>query len=268
MKGGVREFRHSHAWRALSGAVAGAVAFHLVLASGAAGQTGRMGPDHGAGTMELDRMIRTFVLADVLEYEPRRTHQSAHLEALGWIGDDYNRVWLRVLSEQPTHGQGGDYQGDALYGRLVSPFWNALIGGRVDTRQWAGRRATRGLFAVGLEGIPPYWIELEPTVYVSPSGDVSARVETATDVLFTQRLIVQPRVEINAAAQRVPDFGVGAGINDLNVGVRARYEFTRKFAPYVGLNWFRRTGETAALARRTGEFTSYATVVFGVRAWR
>lgn len=245
-----------------------ALLFSVAIGRRSTAQTGSGVRGHGAGTMELDRVVRTFLLADVLEYEARSSHQSAHFEGLGWIGGDYNRLWLRALSEQPTHEGTGDYQVDALYGRLVSPFWNALAGARFDSRQWDGRRVNRGLAAIGLEGIAPYWFEMEPTLYVSQKGDVSARFETATDFLISQRLIVQPRVEINAAAQRVPAFGVGSGINDVNVGVRARYEFTRKFAPYVGVSWLRRTGETAALARRAGEIDGYRTIVFGLRAWR
>lgn len=225
-------------------------------------------PGHAAGTMELDRVVRTFLLTDVLEYEARSSHQSVHFEGLGWIGGDYNRLWLRALGEQPTNEGTGDYQVDAYYGRLISPFWNALAGARVDSREWDGRRVNRGLLAIGLEGIAPYWFETEPALYVSQKGDVSARFEAATDVLFSQRFIVQPRLEVNAAAQRVPEFGVGSGINDVNIGFRARYEFTRKFAPYIGVSWVRRTGETAVLARRAGEIDGYRAIVFGLRAWR
>ena len=226
------------------------------------------GSTHGAGTMELDRVVRTFLLADVLEYEGRSSHESVHFEGLGWIGGDCNRLWLRALSEQPINEGAGDFQVDALYGRLVSPFWSALAGARVDSRLWQGRRVNRGLLSLGLEGLAPYWFEIEPTLYVSHKGDISARFETATDFLFTQRLILQPRIEINAAAQRVPEFGTGRGVNDVNIGLRARYEFTRKFAPYVGVSWVQRTGETAALARRVGEIAGYRAIVFGVRSWR
>lgn len=260
--------RQKH-WRLFVARFAGA----FVLLGAAAprpslAQGGGAMPAHGIGTMELDRVLRTFLLADVLEYEARSSHESAHFEGLGWIGGDYNRLWLRALAEQPTNEGTGDYQVDAYYGRLISPFWNALAGARVDSREWNGRRVNRGLLAIGLEGIAPYWFETEPTLYVSQKGDVAARFEAATDVLFSQRLIVQPRLEVNAAAQRVPEFGVGSGINDVNIGFRARYEFTRKFAPYIGVSWVRRTGETAVLARRAGEIDGYRAIVFGLRAWR
>jgi copper resistance protein B len=235
-------------------------------ASSLAQMTGPMAS--GAGSMQMDRTVRTFLLADVLEYDHAAVDRALHFEGLAWIGGDYHRIWIRALAEQPTTGGGGKYQADAFYGRLISPFWTALVGGRLDTRSFDGKQATRGVVALGLEGLAPYWFELEPTLYVSQSGDVSARVETAFDLLFSQRFIVQPRVEFNAALQAVPAFGVGSGLNDIEVGARARYEFRREFAPYVGFNWRRRTGGTAALVRRAGESVGEGSIVVGVRLWR
>ena len=109
---------------------------------------------------------------------------------------------------------------------------------------------------------------MEPTLYVSDKGDVSFEFETAFDLLFTQRLILQPRFEINAAVQAVPEIGVGSGINDVEIGVRMRYEVYRKFAPYIGVSLLRRTGATAALAHDLGESSSTGTVMAGLRIWR
>ena len=227
-------------------------------------------------SMRLDREIRTFLLADVLDIEPNGGDRPVHLEGLGWIGGDYHRLYLRAIGEQPTTGGAGGLQADVLYGRLISPFWTMVAGARLDTRAGpetvvAGtsrRRATRGLLALGLQGLAPYWLEMEPTLFVSKEGDVSARFESAFDLLFTQRLILQPRVELNAAIQKVPEFGVGSGVNDVELGARMRYEIRRKFAPYVGVSWSRRAGGTAAMARANGEPVRGSGVVIGVRLWR
>ena len=227
-------------------------------------------------SMRLDREIRTFLLADVLDIQPNGADRPVNLEGLGWIGGDYNRLYLRAIGVRPTTGGGGDLQTDVLYGRLISPFWTAVAGARLDTRAGsetvaggtARRRATRGLLAFGLEGLAPYWLEMEPTLFVSREGDVSARFETAFDLLFTQRLILQPRLELNAAVQQVPEFGVGSGLNDVALGARMRYEIRRKFAPYVGVSWSRRAGGTAAMARANGEAVRSSGVVLGVRLWR
>jgi copper resistance protein B len=158
---------------------------------------------------------------------------------------------------------------DVTYGRVVSPFWTALVGGRVEMRGLgSAQHNTRGLLALGFEGLAPYWFEMEPMLYVSNKGQVSGRFTTTIELYFTQRLILQPRLETNFAVQQVPELGIGSGVNDVELGARMRYEIRREFAPYVGLDWFRRTGATAGLARSAGEAVKEAGLVAGVRMWR
>jgi copper resistance protein B len=218
-------------------------------------------------SMELDRKIRVYTLADLLEYVPAGKG-SIRADGLAWIGGDYNRVYLRLDGEQPFGGSDGETDIDIAYGRLVSPFWTALLGGRIEMRGFgSARRNTRGLLALGFEGLAPYWLEMEPTLYVSSKGQVSGRFATSVDLLFTQRLILQPRIETNFAIQKVPELGIGSGVNDIELGARMRYEIRREFAPYVGLVWFRVTGGAAPLARRAGEPIREAGLVAGVRMW-
>ena len=271
-------------WRAgvrALGVAAVALLLQAVLTPPAGAQgtgTGSMGGMKGMG---MERTVRTFLLADVLEYQPNASDRPVSFEGLAWIGGDYRRVFLRAQGDVPTTGEGGEVQGDVLFGRLLTPFWTAVAGARVDSRVAGvhrvtggaqagdgGGRVTRGMLAVGLVGIAPFWLEMEPMLYVSQDGDVSAEFETAFDLLLTQRLIVQPRLELSAAVQRVPEFGVGSGLNDVEVGARLRYEIRRKFAPYVGVSWVRRTSGTAAMARGAGEPVSAGVVVAGVRMWR
>lgn len=224
---------------------------------------------HGMSpSMRMDRAVRTLVRTDLLEYSTSESGSGLDIDAVGWIGGDFNRLWLRAEGAQPTSWRDGDWQLDAYYGRLVSPFWTALMGARVDTRVVGARRMTRGLVAIGLEGLAPYWFEMEPTLLVSQAGDISAQLTTSFDLLITQRLIVQPRLELNAAVQRVPTFNIAPGLNDIELGARARYEFRREFAPYAGVNWVRRTSGTAALARQAGEQVSEVSLVVGLRVWR
>lgn len=228
----------------------------------------RGGMHPGAEAMDLDRKIRVFGLADLLEYVPNGTG-AVRVDGLGWIGGDYNRLFLRLDGEQPFRGSDGQMALDVAYGRLISPFWTALLGGRLETRGLGGSSArSRGLLAVGLEGLAPYWFEMEPMLYVSDKGQVSGQFTTSLDLLFTQRLILQPRLETSFAVQAVRDLGIGSGINDVELGARMRYEFRRELAPYMGLSWTRKMGGTAALARNAGERVSEAGLVFGARVWR
>ncbi len=219
-------------------------------------------------TMNMDSRLRVFSLADLLEYVPGGTG-AIRVDGLGWIGGDYNRLYLRLDATQPFRGSGGDTEVDLTYGRLVTPFWTALAGGRVEVRGLgSSRRDTRTLLALGFEGLAPYWFEMEPTFYVSSTGQVSGRFASSIDLYFTQRLILQPRVETHFAVQQVRALGIGSGVNDIELGARMRYEVRREFAPYVGLVWFRRTGATAGLARSAGETVRQAGLVAGVRMWR
>ncbi|MFB6231508.1 MAG: copper resistance protein B [Salinibacter sp.] len=212
----------------------------------------------------MDDKIYPKVLFDQLEYVPKPAGQPVSLEAVGWVGGDLNRFWLRAEGQQSTLESEGETEIEALYGRLITPFFDAVAGVRVD-RSWEDAGKTRGHLAVGLQGVAPYRFEVEPTLYVSDDGNVSARFVAAYSFRFTQRLVLEPEAELNAALQDVPEWGVGTGINNLNLGLRLRYEFHRKFAPYVGYDQNWRFGETADLA---GGDAGDGAFVFGVRIWR
>lgn len=211
----------------------------------------------------MDDKSRASLLFDRLEYVSEPAGQPVSFEATGWVGGDVNRFWLRGEGEQSTVHREGETELEALYGRLISPFFDVVAGARVD-RRWGESADTRGLLAVGVQGLAPYQFEVEPTLYVSDAGNVSAQFKAAYHVLFTQRLKLEPELEAKAALQDVPEWGVGTGVNDLSLGLRLRYEFHRKFAPYVGYEHDWAFGETADLA---GEASSGAFVV-GVRVWR
>lgn len=224
----------------------------------------------GIGLEQLREMMDwgtgAFVLFDELEYAPGASGQPVGLEATAWYGGAYNRLWIRAEGEQLTAASGGEAEIEALYGRLITPYFDAVGGVRVDGR-WGDEDAARALLALGVQGLAPYWFEVAPTLYVSRDGDLSARFQASYEMLFTQRLVAEPEMEINAALQEVPEFGVGSGFNDVELGLRLRYEIRREFAPYVGYSWTRRIGETADFARAEGEAVSEDAVVAGLRMW-
>lgn len=221
-------------------------------------------PAHPVQAQTLDDKPHVFLLFHKLEYVPKPTDQPVELEATSWIGGDVNRLWLRTEGKQSTLHREGEVEAEALYGRLVSPFFDAVAGLRLD-RRWGAGGDTRGFLAVGLQGLAPYEFEVEPTLYVSQAGDLSAQFAASYHVLFTQRLKLESELETKMALQEVPEWGVGNGVNDVGLGVRLRYEFHRKFAPYVGYDHSWVFGETADFA---GGDASSGAFVFGVRIWR
>ena len=214
----------------------------------------------------MDSEPHWFALLDQLELAPNREGTPISGDATGWYGGDVNRLWIRAEAEQETERRTGEMQAEAFYGRLVSPFWDAVVGVRLDHR-WGGANATRAHLAIGLEGLAPYWFELEPTLYVSQDGDVSAQLEAEYELLITQRIVLQPRLEVQVAVQDVPEFSVGSGLSDLELGGRLRYEIRRELAPYVGVAWHRRIGDAASYARAAGDYVSNLSIVAGVRLW-
>jgi copper resistance protein B len=208
-----------------------------------------------------------FVLSEVLEYAPGGTGRPIRYDLLGWVGGPLNRVWAKAEGEQSTRSREGATELQLLYGRLISPFWDAQVGLRLDLGYGDGERNSRILAALGVQGLAPGWFEVEPSLFISQHGDVSASVTASYDLLLTQRLVAEPRVEVDAAVQDVPEFGVGSGLGVLELGLRVRYELLRELAPYLGISWERRLMEAADLARTAGESVQQLSVVAGLRLW-
>lgn len=210
----------------------------------------------------------TFVLTEVLEFAPNSGARPVAFDLVGWSGGSTHRLWLKADGAVATVGRAahGEYQ--ALYGRLISPFWDAQVGVRADLRSTTGRSVSRFGALIGLQGLAPNWFELEPSLFVTTQGNVSLDLTGSYDLYLTQRLIVQPRLETSVALRDEPDLGIGRGLSNASFGVRARYEVRREFAPYVGVLWERGFGRTAELARIAGDEASEVQLVLGLRFWR
>lgn len=224
----------------------------------------------GIGMEQLMDMMAwgtgSLILVDQLEYAPGGEGRPLSLDAIGWYGGAYNRLWFRAEGEQLTGESAGEGEAQLSYGRLVTAYFDALAGVRVDGR-WGDGSATRAHLAVGLQGLAPLRFEFSPTLFLSQDGDLSARLEAEYQMLITQRLVASPEIELNAALQEVPEWGVGKGLNDVELGLRLRYEIRREFAPYIGYSWTRRVGGSADFARLEGEDVSGGALVAGLRVW-
>lgn len=224
------------------------------------------------GSPVMDHERRLFTLVDVLEYRPRvggtGSNSDYRWDVEGWYGGDYNRLWFKTEGQQDTALK-PDYDMDlqVLYGRFLGKYYDFQVGGRMETQSFRGSNVTRGLGVIGLQGIVPYNYEFESALFIAQNGAVSARLSYTKDFLLTQRLILQGRVQTNVAIQRVEEFTTGSGLNNLEFGMRLRYEFHRKFAPYIGLSLDRSFGETATLVRQQGGDPSQIRFVTGLRLW-
>ncbi len=189
-------------------------------------------------------------------------HDLVVLDGQFWAGHDLNKFWLAAEVER-IGGETEEFELQALYGRAISPFWNLQVGARKDfspdpEREWG---------VLALHGVAPYYLEVDASLFLGGAGRTSVRVEAEYELLLTQRLILSPEVEINAYGFNDAETGAGSGIGEAEVGLRLRYEIYRKFAPYVGLNWHKKLGETADFARAKGNDIEDTQLVLGIRAW-
>ncbi|MGK2911592.1 MAG: copper resistance protein B [Sphingobium sp.] len=216
-----------------------------------------------AMTKEHGGMRYSQLMVDRLEYRAQKGDDGYHWEGEGWIGGDINRLAVKSEGEGERVGRLESAEVQALYSRAIDPWWNIVAGVRQDFRP----RPQRTYATIGIEGLAPYWFEVETQAFLSDKGDAHLRLEGSYDQRITQRLILQPAAEVNIAAQDVPELGIGSGFSDIELGLRLRYEIAREFAPYVGVNWERKLGDSARKARLAGESASARSVVMGVRFW-
>jgi copper resistance protein B len=231
----------------------------------AAGQPAQ--PQNAAGQWEppvMDNRIFGHVLFNQFEGRTNGPDDEFRWDGEGWIGTDMNKLWFKSEGFF-ENGRTTDGDTEALYDRPI-PFlryFDAQAGVRYDLDSNPGR--TWG--AVGIEGLAPYFFELEPTFYFSDGGRVAGRIEGSYDVLITNRLIAQPQIEMNFYSKSDPSRGVGSGLSDLDTGLRIRYEISRKFAPYIGFAYNQSFGETATLTRQEGGIVHDPRFIFGARIW-
>ncbi len=206
--------------------------------------------------------LNSFVLLDRLEAWDADHGSGQAWEAQAWIGGDINRLWLRSEGERED-GRTASSDLEVLYGHSVSAWWDVVAGIRhdfrpADSRTWA---------ALGVQGMAPYKFELAATAYLGESGHAAATLEVEYELLLTNRLILQPLVELRFNAKDDPLRRAGSGLGKIESGLRLRYEFNRQFAPYVGIVHERVFGGTADYRRAEGEGVEDTRVVAGVRIW-
>lgn len=237
----------------------------LGLACFAVSAQSQNAPGH-LGKPVMDDKIYSMVLVDQLEHAFDHPSNSLRFNGLSWIGGDYNRIWINTEGTRRYNGDLEDTDVQVLYGRLIAPFWD--LQGGVRYFRPRPHAPSRGAAVFGIQGLAPYRFEVQAAAFVSHKGEVSARAEVECDILLTQRLVAQPRIETNIAVQKAPELGIGRGFNDAELGLRVRYEIKREFAPYIGFIWTSKFSQTAAFARAQNDPIRNLGLVLGVRMWR
>ncbi|MEW5756297.1 MAG: copper resistance protein B [Pseudomonadota bacterium] len=183
-------------------------------------------------------------------------------ELQGWFGGSFERAVVQAEGEVDG-GKLQEGRAELSWAHAIAPFWDAQLGVRYDH----GVDPERGWLAFGVQGLAPYWFETSVTLYVGDAGRTALRVEADYELLITQKLIVQPRIEANLYGKRDAERELGSGLSDLAAGIRLRYEIRREFAPYIGVEWAGKYGGTADHARAAGEAAKETRAVAGLRLW-
>ena len=215
------------------------------------------------GFEKTDQLPVSMVLVDQAEFISGNEGDGFAWSAQIANGGDNDKLWLRSQGLKVSGERLDPETGvEALWWHAYSPFWGRTLGIRQDI----GRGAHTWL-AVGIEGLAPYWFDVELTGYVSDAGHLAARLKASYDMLLTNRLIMTPSLDTNIFSKEQKERRLGSGISNLELGVRLRYEVQRKFAPYVGFAWERSFGGTADFKRAAGDPVTERRFVAGVRLW-
>ncbi len=213
--------------------------------------------DHHGATRQL------YVMTDRLEVQSADEGDTLVWDGNAWYGGDVNKLWLKSEGDYSLETDDlEEAEVQALWSRAISPYFDLQGGLRYELEPKGRTHAV-----LGVQGLAPYWFEVDAAAFLSSQGDVTARMEAEYELRLTQRIFLQPRVEAELSAQDIPELETGSGLTSLSAGLRLRYEIIREFAPYVGVEWQGSFGGTADYLEAAGEDTDRAVFVAGIRAW-
>jgi len=219
---------------------------------------------HDAHQASHGDMTNWLLMADRFEFTQHDDSDVLQWELQGWIGKDAHKLWMKSEGERDRDADNTEAaELQLLYSHAIAPYWDVQAGLRHDD----GDAGTVSYAAFGVLGLAPYWFETDAAVFLSDTGKWSARLEVEYELRFTQRLILQPRLELNYAFSDDSAAATLQGFNENSLGLRLRYEFLREVAPYIGVEWWQARGATGSALQLAGRERNEARVVAGLRLW-
>ncbi len=208
-------------------------------------------------------MAHSFIMADRLEVQVGEGDEAFVWDGMAWYGTDENKLWIKTEGEYSFgDNEFEEAEIQALWSKPISTYFDVQVGVRQDLQTGGDTYAV-----LGVQGLAPYWFEVDGAAFLSTDGDFTARFEAEYELLITQQLVLQPRMELELAAQDVPSQSLAAGFTGLEAGLRLRYEIKPEFAPYIGVEWSGALGETRNIVRAGGGDPGMIAAVFGIRTW-
>lgn len=228
------------------------------------GYTLTEGPYAQSGPRQLklaDEHAFWAVIGDRLEYDIE--NEATVFDVQAWYGTTFNRLVIKTEGDFSS-GSLEEMQSDVLYSQAFNGYFDGQLGIRLDLNE---EGTDRQWLAVSVQGLAPYWFEVSASAYLGEDGRTALAMEAEYELLLTQRLVLQSRAELSAYGKEDLDNGVGSGLTSGEIGVRLRYEVSRQFAPYLGIQWQRSFADTADLIRSTGGSVADTEYVAGLRFW-
>lgn len=209
-----------------------------------------------------DDVAYGMAMLDQFEYAHSDHGNAIFVDGEAYYGSDFDKLWLKAEGER-SGGKLRDLRIEALWDHAIATYWSTQLGARHDF----GEGPDRNWAVFGVQGLAPYWFEIEAFGYVGENGRTAARLQAEYEELLTQKLILQPKIEINLYGRDDPQRGIGSGLSDAEFGLRLRYEIRRELAPYIGIIYRQRYGRTADFARAHGEAANDLQFVAGLHIW-
>jgi copper resistance protein B len=219
-----------------------------------------LGSLSAAAHMEDDPLLAMFSIDELEIHDADRGPLSWDID--GWMGKDLHKFHLQTEGERTDAGT-ERVEIRALYNHAVAPYWDLQLGLRHDAQPGPAR----DWLVIGWRGLAPYWFEVDANLFLGEDSRSALRLEAEYEILFTRRWILSPEIEINLHGKDDPALGIGAGLSNIEAGLRLRYEIRREIAPYLGVTWEKNYGRTADFAQAAGEDSRDSELVFGIKAW-
>lgn len=183
-------------------------------------------------------ILRSSLVVDQLEYQYTDT-KNISWDIYAYAGYDLDKIYIYSEGEK-AKDESTESENQLVYSRAISPYWDIQLGVGYDKSESFDQ--TWGV--LGVQGLAPYFFETRASILLGDDGNIGFRAEAEYEALFTQKLILTPSVGVSAYSKNNEEMGIGSGFSNVTLGTRLRYEFTREFAPYVGVEWSKNLGNT------------------------
>lgn len=154
-----------------------------------------------------------------------------------WVGTDENKLFI-IADYTKAESEKSEQSLAALYSRNIADFWDVQAG--VNYRYNPDREVDKEQFegVVGFHGMAQYFFETDADLYVGQDQQWRFVLETERDLLLTQKLILQPYLEMEWVLRDESKYAAKTGLADAEVGIKTRYEIVKnRVMPFIDVGY-------------------------------